>query len=150
MRYSGAVIFVGFAAIQIGLSDVLEALGVTPDYIIGHSVGELGCAYADKSLSAKEIILAAHAHGSACKEAKIVKGRMATIGMKLEELKRATPDDIDIACHNSSNFYTISGPAESVDRFAEKLSAQKVFARNVQTNLPFHSRCIAGTGPLLY
>lgn len=34
--------FVGIAAIQIGLVDMLHALDVPADYYIGHSVGELG------------------------------------------------------------------------------------------------------------
>lgn len=38
--------FVGIAAIQIALCDILKALDIPADYYIGHSVGELGCAYA--------------------------------------------------------------------------------------------------------
>ena len=38
-------------------------LGIAPDGIVGHSVGELGCAYADGSFTAKEVILAAYWRG---------------------------------------------------------------------------------------
>ena len=38
-------------------------LGITPDGIVGHSVGEIGCAYADGSFTAKEVILAAYWRG---------------------------------------------------------------------------------------
>jgi fatty acid synthase len=34
--------FVSIAAIQIALVDCLKAMGVEPDGIVGHSVGELG------------------------------------------------------------------------------------------------------------
>ena len=37
--------------------------GITPDGIVGHSVGELGCAYADESFTAREVILAAYWRG---------------------------------------------------------------------------------------
>lgn len=37
--------------------------GITPDGIVGHSVGELGCAYADGSFTAEEVILAAYWRG---------------------------------------------------------------------------------------
>ena len=37
--------------------------GISPDGIVGHSVGELGCAYADGSFTAKEVILAAYWRG---------------------------------------------------------------------------------------
>jgi malonyl CoA-acyl carrier protein transacylase len=32
-------------------------MGVNPDGIVGHSVGELGCGYADGSLTAEETVL---------------------------------------------------------------------------------------------
>lgn len=38
--------FVAIAAVQVALTDCLNTLGITPDGMIGHSVGELGCAYA--------------------------------------------------------------------------------------------------------
>lgn len=38
--------FVSIAAVQVALTDCLKSLGVSPDGMIGHSVGELGCAYA--------------------------------------------------------------------------------------------------------
>ena len=34
--------FVGIAAIQVALVDCLKAMGVEPNGIVGHSVGELG------------------------------------------------------------------------------------------------------------
>lgn len=67
--------FVGIAAVQIGLTDVLKAVGIQPDGIIGHSVGELGCAYADGCLTAEEMILSAHARGRASIEADLIKGQ---------------------------------------------------------------------------
>lgn len=70
--------FVGIAAVQIGLTDVLRAIGVVPDGIIGHSVGELGCAYADGCMTAEQMILAAHARGRASIEATLIKGFLFT------------------------------------------------------------------------
>ena len=72
--------FVGIAAIQIGLTDVLRAIGIVPDGIIGHSVGELGCAYADGCMTAEEMILAAYSRGRASIEANLIRGMMAAIG----------------------------------------------------------------------
>lgn len=141
--------FIGIIAVQIGLTDILNAVGVNPDHIIGHSVGELGCAYADKSLTLEETILAAFARGTACKEANVVDGKMAVVGKTLDELRRIKPEDIDIACHNSPSLFTISGPKKSIEDFVSKLSSEKVFARDVASPLPFHSRYIAGVGPLL-
>jgi fatty acid synthase len=44
--------FVAISATQIALTDMLTALGIEPDGMIGHSAGELGCAYGDGAFTA--------------------------------------------------------------------------------------------------
>lgn len=63
------------------MTDVLRAIGIVPDGIIGHSVGELGCAYADGCLTAEQMILSAYYRGRASQEVTLVPGMMAAIGM---------------------------------------------------------------------
>jgi len=58
----------------------LKALDIVPDGIIGHSVGELGCAYADGCLTEEEMLLSAHARGRASLETDLIPGMMAAIG----------------------------------------------------------------------
>lgn len=53
-----------------------------PDNIVGHSVGELGCAYADGCFTAEQMILAAYARGKASIEVELVQGMMAAVGNK--------------------------------------------------------------------
>lgn len=59
---------------------MLKALEITPDGILGHSVGELGCAYADGCFTLEEMILSAYARGRASVETEFISGRMAAIG----------------------------------------------------------------------
>ena len=89
--------------------DVLRCVGVEPDGIIGHSVGELCCAYADGCLTAEETILAAYWRGRCVLDAKLPKGAMAAVGLSWEEAKRRCPQGVVPACHNSMNSVTISG-----------------------------------------
>jgi fatty acid synthase len=44
---------------QIGLVDMMRAVGIEPDGIVGLSLGELGCSYMDNCLSAEQVVLAA-------------------------------------------------------------------------------------------
>lgn len=67
-------------SLQVALVDVLTELGIQPDGLVGHSVGELGCAYADGGLTAEEAILAAYWRGRCIKEANIPPGAMAAVG----------------------------------------------------------------------
>ncbi|CAK9800538.1 Fatty acid synthase [Anthophora quadrimaculata] len=142
--------FVGIAAIQIGLVDLLTTVGIEPDYIIGHSVGELGCAYADGCFTAEQMVLAAYSRGLASIETKMIRGSMAAVGLGYEDIKDLCPPDIEVACHNGPDSATISGPADSMKEFVAQLQAKKIFAKEVPcSNIAYHSRYIADAGPKL-
>lgn len=128
----------------------MTQLGIVPDNVIGHSVGELGCAYADGCFTAEQMILAAHARGLASIETKLIYGSMAAVGLGYDDVKDLCPPDIDVACHNGPESATISGPAESMTAFVAKLVANKIFAKEVPcSNIAYHSRYIADAGPKL-
>ncbi|KAK0166754.1 hypothetical protein PV327_004243 [Microctonus hyperodae] len=141
---------VGIVAIQIGLVDLLKSINILPDKIVGYSFGELGCAYADGCFTAEETILAAYFRGSASLEAKAVCGAMANVGLGHKDLKNICPPDIDVACHNSAESSTISGPVESIKSFVAKLQANNIFAQEIQCgNIALHSRYVTDAGPKL-
>lgn len=140
----------GIAAVQIALTDILKTLELEPDFIIGHSVGELGCAYADGCFTAEEMMLSAYSRGMASLETKVTFGSMAAVGLGYRKLRPMVPEGIEIACHNSADSCTISGPAEDVATFVADLKSKKIFAREVQcSNIPYHSKYIADMGPNL-
>lgn len=142
--------FIGIAAIQLGLTNILKAIGLEPDYIIGHSLGELGCSYADGCCDADEMILSAYSRGMASLETKIIHGAMAAVGLGYAQLKEIVPDGVEIACHNSFESTTISGPAENISKFVAKLKAKGIFAKEVaSSNVPYHSSYIKNLGPNL-
>ncbi|XP_052739213.1 fatty acid synthase [Bicyclus anynana] len=142
--------FVGIAAIQIGLTDVLRASKIIPDKIIGHSVGELGCAYADGCFTAEEMILSAYCRGLVSVQTPFIRGSMAAVGLGYEQMSKMVPPEIQIACHNGPESCTISGPADIMKEFVAQLTANGIFAREVPcSNIAYHSRYIAQAGPEL-
>jgi len=55
-----------------------------------------------------------------------------------------------VACHNSSDSCTLSGPAEVVKEVVAQLKADNVFAKTVNVaNIAYHSRYIAPVAPKL-
>lgn len=72
---------------------MLHSVGIVPDGIIGHSVGELGCAYADGCLSAEEMILSSYSRGKASLEATLIRGMMAAIGEVVSSTKLIALDN---------------------------------------------------------
>ncbi|XP_044275877.1 fatty acid synthase [Varanus komodoensis] len=142
--------FVGLAAIQIAQIDILKALGLQPDGIVGHSVGELTCGYADDSLTHEEAIRAAYWRGRCVKDAKLPQGLMAAVGLTWEECKRRCPTGVVPACHNSEDTVTISGPQAAVSKFVSTLKAEGVFAKEVLSGgVAFHSYFMESIAPVL-
>ncbi|VVC29220.1 Hypothetical protein CINCED_3A006213 [Cinara cedri] len=142
--------FVGIAAVQIGLVDILRALDIVPDGILGHSVGELGCAYADGCFTAEEMILSAYSRGRASLETDLIAGMMAAIGLGYNQIKDRLPHDVEVACRNSDSSCTISGPVESINTFVAQLKSEGIFAKSVNVGgIAFHSRYIKPASPVL-
>lgn len=142
--------FVAIAAIQIALVDILRELGIEPDGIVGHSVGELGCAYADDSFNHEQMLLSAYWRGKCVEEANLPRGLMAAVGLKWDEAQRRCPEGVVPACHNSEDSVTISGSYEATKKFVEQLSSENIFAREVKSaNISFHSYFMNPIGPSL-
>lgn len=112
-----------YCYLQMAMVDLLASIHITPDFMIGHSLGELGCAYADKCLTLEETILTAYYQGLTLLEmkSKLIVGSMADVDLGYEDLKTICPRDIDIAYHNSEKSTTVSGPLKSVREFITQL-----------------------------
>ena len=52
----------------------------------GHSVGELGCAYADGCFTAEEMMLAANSRGLVSLETGFIHGAMAAVGLGYQQV----------------------------------------------------------------
>ncbi|KAK3908916.1 Fatty acid synthase [Frankliniella fusca] len=142
--------FVGIAAVQIGLVDVLRCVGVLPDRIIGHSVGELACAYADGTFTAQQTILAAYYRGLASLETDFQRGAMAAVALGYKDMKALCPPDVEVACHNSADSCTVSGPADVVATLIADLAKKGIAAKEVNcSNIAYHSRFVAKALPRL-
>ncbi|UYV71847.1 FASN [Cordylochernes scorpioides] len=144
--------FVAIASIQVALTDLLFSLGLRPDGLLGHSVGELGCAYADGGLTAEQMVLAAYWRGRAIEDnmANLELGAMAAVGMSWDEVKSTAPAGIEPSCDNAEDSITISGPKALVQSYIKDLQNNEVFAREVNScSYGFHSKYIQSSGPLL-
>lgn len=139
--------FISIAAIQVALVDLLAYLGIHPDGIIGHSVGELGCAYADGTFTPEQTILAAYWRGRSILDSKLPAGAMAAVGLSWEEAKKRCPPDVYPACNNSSDSTTISGALPAMKKFVEELKKEDIFVRLVDSSgVAFHSKYMAAAG----
>ena len=102
--------FCATTAIEIALFEVLKALDVIPDGIIGHSFGEIACAYADGCLNTREAMITTYMRGFVTEsDKKIPKGLMAVCGISKIEANKLIGNDVVIACYNAKNTLVLSG-----------------------------------------
>ncbi|KAL5284794.1 hypothetical protein ACFFRR_006855 [Megaselia abdita] len=132
---------IGITSMQICLVDLMKELNIVPDFMIGHSAGEIGCGYADGALTKEQALKTSFYRGSTDDA---IEGGMAAIGLSYKEVLPLITDDIDVACHNSSTSCTISGPIKSIQNCVEELKAKGIFAKHVNSSgMAYHSRYIA-------
>ncbi|KAH8036375.1 hypothetical protein HPB51_000157 [Rhipicephalus microplus] len=67
----------------VALVDTLQALRIQPDGMLGHSAGEVGCAYADGCFTAEQALLAAYWRGRCLEMEYTFDGAMAAVGRTL-------------------------------------------------------------------
>nr|XP_023016718.1 fatty acid synthase-like [Leptinotarsa decemlineata] len=142
--------FVAITSIQVALTDVLFSLGIYPDGIAGHSMGEIGCGYADGSLTPEEAVLLSYARGKASISVPLPKGLMAAVGLTREEAEKILPEDTFIACENGKSSLTISGLEAPMRDLVETLKSRGVFAKIVDTGgIAFHTKFVEDAGPMV-
>jgi acyl transferase domain-containing protein/NADPH:quinone reductase-like Zn-dependent oxidoreductase/acyl carrier protein len=128
-------------AVQASLSDCLWSMGVKPDAVLGHSVGEIAAAYAAKALTAAEAV-AIVAKRSLHQDLLAGEGKMAAVVLNedaaLAFAKSHGLDGIYIAAINAPNSVTISGPAEEIEAYRDAARKSQIVAHVLDINYPFH------------
>ncbi|KAI1802995.1 putative polyketide synthase [Daldinia bambusicola] len=138
-------------ALQIGLVNLLQAWGVQPSATLGHSSGEIGAAYAAGLLSASQALLAAYFRGYSVAE-NPTSGAMLACGLGINQAeevieKCGLTGQVGIACFNSQESLTLSGPKDCIDQIQSELLSQKTFCRLLKTGgQPYHSSWMKNAG----
>lgn len=137
--YSQAAIF----SIEYALTKLWGTLGVKPDVIIGHSIGEYTAACYAGLLSLDDVILMIAQRGKMM-ESIDVEGKMVVILTNVEYVRAALEESgcnhVTIAAINAPDNVTISGRNDEVDLVIETLQAKhRVFYNKLNIPHPYHS-----------
>ncbi|KAI1330639.1 hypothetical protein F5Y16DRAFT_339584 [Xylariaceae sp. FL0255] len=129
-------------AVQVGLVDLLKEWGVSPDFTVGHSSGEIGAAYAKGALSREAAWTVAYHRGRLSASLNIT-GAMLAVALGEEGVQpfidQCTSDPKPvIACVNSPESVTLSGSSEGIDEVLNIIGSQ-AWARKLLVKTPYHS-----------
>lgn len=127
--------------IQVALTNELATFGITPDIVVGHSVGEVSAAYVSGMLSLRDALVVSH-HRGRLQATTAGTGGMLAIGLPVDDVRPLLADypEIDVAAINSPSSVTVAGDPGELEALCETLSERGVFARILRVEVPYHSR----------
>ncbi|MBO2456942.1 type I polyketide synthase [Actinomadura violacea] len=130
----------GLFAVQAGLLTVLEACGVRPDAVAGHSVGEVAAAYAAGVVSLPDACRLVAARGRLM-QALPEGGAMAAVAVSETDMLNALQGvaGAEIAAVNGPQAVVISGDQDAVDHITDTFREQGVRVRRLRVSHAFHS-----------
>ena len=125
---------------QIGLAAVLKSKGVTPQAIIGHSVGEIAASVVADALTSREGALIV------CRRAALYRrvmgrGTMVLVSRPFAEIQSELGERTEIvaAIDSSPSSCVVSGLTDIVGEFTESWKGRGVKVIKVKTDIAFHS-----------
>ncbi len=127
--------------IQIGILAVLKSSGIRPGAVVGHSVGELGSAYAAGVLNLHDVLSVCY-HRSRLQATCKGTGAMLAVGLSQEQTLRCIAsftDRVSIAAVNGPANVTIAGDSDALSDLSTELTRADIFNRALEVEVPYHS-----------
>jgi len=129
-------------AVGYALAEHYRALGLTPDALIGHSIGEFAAACVAGVFSLDDAALLVCERGRLMQSQP--RGAMLSVVLSPDRLERFCDETVCIAAHNAPEATVLAGPPERLEQVAEELRAEEVRVSLLKTSHAFHSAMMDG------
>lgn len=124
-------------AIEYALARWWRTLGVMPQGMIGHSLGEYVAACLAGVMTLEDALRIVAARGQLMQAQP--HGIMLAVGLDEASLRPLLPSDVSLAAVNADQLCVISGPPEAMESFRAALDELKISSRRLHTSHAYHS-----------
>lgn len=137
-------------AYQVALAHCWIARGITPQAVVGHSMGEVAAAYIAGGISLEDAV-----HIMVCRSRLLaqpqLKGAMLVTALSPEAAQAQVEaySQTVVGVYNSPQASVLSGPAEDLSAIAKHLESEGVFCRLAQVRAASHTPAIEDIQNLL-
>lgn len=125
-------------AMQIGLTRIFEAWGVTPDIVLGHSLGEYAAAVVAGVMSFEDALRLVAERGRLMQALDERGGMVAAFG-SIDLIQAHLCPGAVIAAFNGPEAVAIAGAREAIAQSCKTLAAVGVMTRPLDVSVGFHS-----------
>ncbi len=123
--------------LEYALAQAWMARGVRPAALVGHSVGEFAAAVIAGVMSLGDAARLVARRGAMMQA--LPGGSMLSVRLPREKVLELLPEGLSLAAENGPSACVAAGPTLLVQAWREKLEAEGVMARELQTSHAFHS-----------
>ncbi len=125
--------------IQLALTDLWRSYGITPDAVIGHSMGEVAASVVSGALSRADGLTVISTRSRLMKRLS-GQGAMALLeaDASAAESLVAGYDNVGVAVHASPKHTVVAGPPEQIDALIAEVTKRNLLARRVEVDVASH------------
>ena len=129
-------------AMQVSLAKVWMSWGISPDAVVGHSMGEVAAAYISGALSLDDAARIICSRSRLMKTVAGTGGAMAVTELSREDAEKTAarfPGKLSVAVNNSPKSTVLAGDKAAIDEVLSDLEAKGLFCRLVKVDVASHS-----------
>jgi malonyl CoA-acyl carrier protein transacylase/thioesterase domain-containing protein/acyl carrier protein len=126
--------------IEYAMARLLQSIGIQPDAIVGHSMGEYVAACLAGVFSLEDALRLIAVRASLVDE--LPQGAMLSVLMSEQELLPLLGADLSVSLLNGPNNCVVAGTPAAVDELERRLNERDVISRRVQNGHAFHTKAL--------